>query len=218
MAIFVDVPDFPDVPDLPGVPALARYVGATVGASINGLLVNAGLGQLALQLARPVWGVFDPSGAPVAIADSTRSMQMRADSRISDYPIEQGLFESFNKVRLPYSAVVGLTCGGDQPRRTAFLNAIMDAKDSLDLCTIVLPEIVYFNANIIGYDYRREQRNGATLLHVDLHIEEVRVSVQTSFSNVQNPASADPVSQGQVQATTPSASSAALYGPMAGVL
>jgi hypothetical protein len=145
-------------------------------------------------------------------------MQMRADSRISDYPIEQGLFESFNKVRLPYSAVVGLTCGGDQPRRTAFLNAIMDAKDSLDLCTIVLPEIVYFNANIIGYDYRREQRNGATLLHVDLHIEEVRVSVQTAFSNVQNPASADPVSQGQVQATPPSASSAALYGPMAGVL
>jgi hypothetical protein len=218
MSIFVDVPDFPDVPDLPGVPALERFVGATVGASINGLLINAGLGQLALQLARPVWGVFDPSGAPVAIADSTRSMQMRAESRVADYPIEQGLFESFNKVRLPYSAVVGLTCGGDQPRRSQFLNAIMDAKDSLDLCTIVLPEIVYFNANIIGYDYRREQRNGATLLHVDLHIEEVRVTVQASFSNVQNPASADPTNQGQVQSAAPGASTAALYGPLAGVI
>lgn len=200
------VPQFPNVPALPGVPALARAAGAPVVASVNNLLVNAGLGQLALGFAKPVWGVFDSSNQPVAIADSVKALQFRADSNVPDYPLEQGGFQSYNKVQRPFGSVVSLACGGDEQRRANFLSAIEAAKQSTNLYSIVMPEAVYINANIVAYDYRREQKNGATLLTVDLHIEEIRVNATAAFDNVQNPASADTVSQGQVQAATPTAS------------
>jgi len=208
------VPQFPNVPALPGVPALARLVGTPVLTEVNSFLINAGLGQFALGFAKPVWGVFDSSNQPVAIADSVRAVQYRADSNVPDYPMEQGAFQSYNKVQRPYASVVSLVCGGDEQRRANFISAIDIAKRSTNLYSIVMPEVVYNNANIVAYDYRREQRDGATLMKVDLHIEEIRVNATAAFDNVQNPASADTVSQGQVQASTPSASLAALYGPV----
>ncbi|CAG4888001.1 phage baseplate protein [Paraburkholderia saeva] len=210
------VPEFPDVPALPGVPALARSATAQVAAGINGLLIRAGLGQFALGLSRSVWGIFDSGSLPIAIADSVRSLEYQGDSRISDYPQEQGAFESYNKVQLPYNVRVALTCGGDEQRRANFLSAIEQAKKSTELYSVVTPEIVYNNANIVGVGYRRETRNGATLITAELHIEEIRVSAVAAFANtdVQNPASADTVSQGQVQPGTPSAGMSNLLGPV----
>jgi hypothetical protein len=211
------VPQFPDVPALPGVPALLRSATAQVGASLNGLLVAAGLGQFSLSIAKPVWGLFDEDGNAIAVADSVRTLQYRGESRVSDYPQEDGAFESYNKVQLPYAAVVSLACGGDVQRRANFLSAVEQAKQSTDLYSIVTPEIVYLNANVVAYDYRRTQRDGATLLTVDLHVEEVRVNATASFANVQNPASADPASQGQVQGQTPTAAQSTLFGPVSAV-
>lgn len=203
------VPQFPNVPALPGVPALARLAGTPVVTEINSLLISAGLGQLALGFAKPVWGIFDANNQPIAVADSVRAVRFRADSRVSDYPQEAGAFQSYNKVQQPYASVVSMVCGGDEQRRANFLSAIDVAKRSTDLYSIVMPEVVYNNANIVAYDYRREQRNGATLIIADLHIEEIRVSATAAFDNVQNPASADPASQGQVQPVDPTAARAA---------
>jgi hypothetical protein len=201
------VPQFPNVPALPGVPALARIVGTPVLTEVNSVLISAGLGQFALGFAKPVWGVFDSDNQPVAIADSVKAVQFRADSTVSDYPVEEGGFQSYNKVQRPFASVVSLACGGDEQRRANFLSAIQQAQKSTNLYSIVMPEIVYNSANIVAYDYRREQKNGATLLTVELHIEEIRVSAAAAFANenTENPASADTLSQGQVQATDPTA-------------
>lgn len=254
------VPQFPNVPDLPGVPALLRTVGAPVLASANAVLINAGLGQFALGLSKPVWGVFDASGNPVAVSDSVVDLDFKADSRISNYPQEAGAFASYNKVQTPNEARVQLACGGTVAARTAFLNAIDAAKQSTNLYSIVTPEATYLSMNIVAYDYRRESRNGANLLLVSLHIEEVRVNARAQFSQsgastassatdttstasgsttsvgtgapsgfgsasalpadqVQNPASADPVSQGQVQApeATPAQTAVVEQQPVDGV-
>lgn len=210
----LSIPPFPDIPDLPGVPALARSLTAQVGAGINGLLGQIGISPI-VEVALPVWGVFDDNNDPVAIADSVRTFDFDSESRVSDYPQEDGGFESYNKVQLPYQAVVSLTCGGDTSQRAAFLAALQDAKESTDLYTIVTPEIVYTDANIVGLRYRRTERDGATLLTVDLRIEEIRVTATAAFGddNTQNPASSDPINLGQIQAQPPSAGQAALYGP-----
>jgi hypothetical protein len=210
----IPVPQFPSVPDLPGVPALVRQVGAPVLASVNAPPIESGLGQSALGFGLPVWGVFDSSGAPVAIADSFVDMDFTSDSKVSNYPQEQGAFQSYNKVMVPYESKVTLACGGDDTRRTQFLAAIDDAQNSTNLYRIITPNDTRVNANILRYSYRRQTRNGATLLLVELAIEEIRLSAQTQFANVQNPASSDPISVGQVQALPPSAAQAALYGPV----
>lgn len=212
------IPPFPDVPDLPGVPPLARSLVSQVAAGINGLAGQIGLAPL-ITLAQPVWGVFDANNVAVAIADSVRSIDYNSESRVSDYRQEQGAFQSYNKVQLPYAAGVSLTCGRDVTSRSAFLSALQFAKDSTNLYSIVTPEIVYLNANIVGLRYRRTDRDGATLLTVDLHIEEIRVDATAAFANTntQNPASADTLSQGQLQAGTPSAGMATLFGPASAV-
>lgn len=203
------VPQFPNVPALPGVPTLLRAATGAALPAVNGLLINAGLGALALALAPPAWGVFDDSGAPVAIADTVRALDYHGDSRISDYPQEEGSFESYNKVLLPYAARVALTCGRTEQDRAIFLSSLEDARRSTDLYSIVTPEIVYNNANITGLNYRRETKNGATMLTVELLIEEVRVTATAAFADVKNAAAADTQSQGQVQATDPTAARAA---------
>ncbi|WP_227242394.1 phage baseplate protein [Paraburkholderia caribensis] len=158
-------------------------------------------------------GVFDDSGAPVAVADTVRAFAWNGDTRIADYPQEDGGFESYNKVLLPYAARVVMSCGRSEQDRAIFLSSLQDAKNSTDLYSIVTPEIVYQNANITGLNYRRETRNGATLLTVELIIEEVRVTAVAAFAEVKNPAAANTQSQGQVQSQAPSAGMASLFGP-----
>lgn len=211
------VPQFPNVPALPGVPTLLRAATGAALPAVNGLLINAGLGALALGLAPPAWGVFDDSGAPVAIADTVLAFEYHGGSRISDYQQEEGAFESYNKVQLPYAARVVLKCGRSEQDRAIFLSSLEDAKRSTDFYSIVTPEIVYNNANITDLSYRRETRNGATAITVELNIEEVRVTATAAFADVQNPASADTVNQGQVQSQAPSAGMASLFGPVSAI-
>jgi hypothetical protein len=225
----LDVPQFPNVPDLPGVPALLRSAAAPVLASVNALLITSGLSQFALGLAKPVWGVFDTSGNPVAVSDSVVDLDFASDSRISNYTQEAGAFNSYNKVQLPSEPRVHLACGGTIEERQAFLAAIDAAKQSTNLYNVVTPEATYLSMNVVGYGYHRDSRNGANLLIVALHLEEVRVTATAQFgqsgtgpalpaSQVQNPASADPVSQGQVQALPVTSGQSVLFGPVSSVL
>ncbi|GMG89671.1 hypothetical protein Cmtc_08910 [Cupriavidus sp. TKC] len=196
----IPVPEFPDVPSLPGVPSLLRNPLEDPVRLATQVLTGDVLGILN-DLLRPIWGIFDQSGRPMAVADTVATLEYRADSRISDYPQEKGAFASYNKVQVPYDARVQLVCGRNKDARSAFLASIEAAKQSTDLYTVVTPERTYANANVVAYDVRRETRDGATLLKVNVHLEEVRMTGVALFGNTQNPASADPASQGQVQTT-----------------
>lgn len=207
----IEVPEYPDVPDMPGVPPVLRNPLADPGRLIPQLLSGDVIGILD-DVLRPVWGIFDETGAPMAVADTATTLEFRADSRVPDYPQEEGAFESYNKVQLPYEARVQLVCGRSVADRAAFLGAIEAAKQSTMLFNVVTPEGVYANANVVAYDTRREVRNGVTLLKVNTHLEEIRVTATAEFANTQNSASADPVSRGQVQPQTPTAEQNALIG------
>jgi hypothetical protein len=100
--------------------------------------------------------------------------------------------------------------------RKAFLGTMAKAAASLDLVDVHTPEASYKGCNIIHYDYRREARKGAAMITVDVWLQEVRVSAKPAFSGTgtvpinatapsavtapKNPASADSVNGGTVQA------------------
>ncbi|TAM15972.1 MAG: hypothetical protein EPN65_16795 [Pandoraea sp.] len=209
----ISVPTYPDVPQLPGVPAVLRNPQAQI--SVIQELVNGDVLGALNDALRPTWGVFDASGNPVAIADTVTTLEYRADSRVPTYTQEDGSFESYNKVEFPYEARVQLVCGRNASYRAAFLEAIKAAKESTNLYSVVTPDVTYANANIVAYDVRRETHRGATLLKVNLILEEIRVTAVATFSNTQNSASADPMSQGVIQLQPPAAGQAALFGPIA---
>lgn len=200
---------YPNVPALPGVPQLVRAPGIpAIPPALSGaeLVVSDAAVLLRRFFGASQWGIF-LDDQPVAIADSVLSVDFRAEARISNYQIERGGFESYDKVQLPFdgrvsfsiggSSTFGAFSGGSQANQEAFLAAVDVAQKSLQLYNLVTPAAVYADANIIHYDYRRE-RVGAGLLIVDVWIEEVRQTATSSFTQTQAPEGAAQQSGGTV--------------------
>jgi hypothetical protein len=226
----VTLPAFPNVPQAPGVPPMVR-VGQVIGAAT---LLVSDAASLIKAFQGPQWGIFDQLGNPVIIGDSVVAVDYRREYRVSDYPVEQGGFASYDKVQMPFdvrvtfavsgqgSLLSSLLSGGalgalisgsdpDVANRTAFLTAMETAAAALYLFTVVTPEASYKSCNIVHYDYRREAKKGAALITVEVWLIEVRVTATAQFTQTQtqSPASADPQSGGTVQPAAPSPAQAA---------
>lgn len=193
---------FPNIPALPGVPPLPRSI-ANLENDIT--LLAADEAGLLGMLEAPRWGIYDEGGALVAEADSVVNFEHGKEWRISDFPVEEGSFASYNKVETPFDQRVLFAKGGGDAERSDFLNSIDEAVSSLDLYSVVTPDATYVNANLVRYEYRRTSRNGVTLLLVEVVVREVRVAASAAFSDTASPSGADPISGGTVQPQTPSA-------------
>lgn len=207
---------YPLVPNAPGVPTLLRSGAKILDTLTFGLLgVSDALSGL-IGAESVLWGVFNASGQPVVLADSVVSFDYRNGSKISDYPVEQGAFASYNKVANPFDVKVRMSCGGTTAQRAVFVSALDAAADSLDLYTVVTPEKAYGLVNIESVDYRRESSNGAGVIFADLYLREIRQTATAAFSAPKTPAAADPKSQGQVQTSpvTSSVITAVALGPL----
>lgn len=190
---------FPNVPNVPGVPAVFRS--ATVPTP--GALLNMALGGIAeAMFGKVVWGVFDKDDNEALSPDSFLDIDYKNESRVSNYPMEAGAFAAYNKVGTPYDCRVKMAIGGDKDSRAAFLSKVESMVGSIDLFTVVTPEATYTNAALQNYSYRRESKNGATMLIVELWFIQVRLTGVAEFSTPtpSQPSGADPVSGGQVQA------------------
>lgn len=156
------------------------------------------------------WGIFTQSGQPLIAVDSTDSVEYARDYRVSDYPQEQGAFQSYNKVQTPFQAKVGFLIAAS---RTDFLNAIEAACASLDLVAVVTPEISYASANLTHYGYRRDGQSGRELIRVDVWCEEIRVTAGSSTANSRSNNAATPTQSGNVQASPTAQNAPAPSGP-----
>lgn len=200
--------DFPNVPDLPGVPRLPRsprfppLVQAVLGI-VEGIIWD-------MLTDKPVWGIFDEDGAIVIQADSVLDFSYRGDARVSNFPVQDGTFASYNKVVNPYEAMIRLTKGGTEAERAEFLDTLEEIATGTDLYNVVTPERTYLSANVSMTGYRREANNGANLLIVDVMLTEIReVSPQYSKTEVQaaaQPSGTPPVNSGKVQPVPPTTS------------
>jgi hypothetical protein len=227
---------FPSVPSYPGVPLLIRP--AQVAIAQNPVLA-IGIGTVeniligALQQA-PLWGIFDSDGNQLGLSGgggsiidalvgqvtgqtsavlSTFSFDYTKETRVSSFPLERGGFANYNKVEIPGSPVVTLILDGNEDDRTRFLEAVDAACISTDLFSVVTPEITYANYTITRYNYSRRAQKGATLLMVDIVLEEIR-TVSASFTalstasitNPQNAAATPQTNNGITQPSTPDTS------------
>jgi len=147
----------------------------------------------------PQWGIF-LGGEPVILAESVTGFEFRNDWTISDYPVEGGVFESYDKVLLPYLAKVRFASGSTDAARTALLEQVAAAAATLDLYDVVTPEFTYFSCSISHYDYKRAANQGVGLIVIDVWVSQViqqNAGTMTS-ATVQNPASADLTHMGLV--------------------
>jgi len=190
---------FPDVPDVPGVPAVPRS-GAPVAQVIT---LSLGAAQAALSNASQVtpvrWGIYTTAtgallgqlGAPSKPATlSTNKMDYTKETRVSDYPIENGGFASYNKVQLPGQPKITMVLDGTVDDRTAYLTAIDAAIASTEVYSVVTPEFTYSKCTLEKYAYGRSAEKGANLLVVEISLKEIRTVSASYTNNSSTPASA----------------------------
>lgn len=182
----------PNVPKVPGVPALSSY-----STNAITLLVADAIAFIA-SFGLPTWGVFR-NGVPVIAADNTIEFDFRQDFPVSDYPVEQGAFQSYNKVQLPSDIRMQFSAGGDEANRQNFLRSIDRVMNTTDLYDVVTPEVVYLDYNFTHRDMRRSAKNGAGLIVVGLYLVEIRETASAALSNTQQPGEATAQGVGNIQ-------------------
>lgn len=185
-----------------GAPAYA-IVTAGSNATAGGFLASVAGG------AAGVLGLTG-SGKPVITPDSVLSLEWHGEERISDYPVENGGFASFNKVKVPADLRMEMTCAGlnyvqtalrgvtqqlnqalsdiglafGQPMtRDAFLTALDSMLDTTMCYDVVTPDKVYRNLNLVSYSHAKKHDEGATMVVAELIFREVRTSVDASYSS-----------------------------------
>jgi hypothetical protein len=163
------------------------------------------------------WMVLASDGSRVIVPDTVPKFEFRGDYRVSNYPVEQGAFASYNKVAEPFelrmtmvcgglnfvqsaAASLGLTLGQQYMQKGDFLSTLDYMLSSTDLFTVVTPDMTYQSLTLDHYDYRREASGGATLLTVEAWFKQVRVTASASYSNPKSPSAASPINAGTVQA------------------
>jgi hypothetical protein len=204
---------FPDVPDVPGVPIIARYAGLailppSVYATIDGL--NLPFLQPLVQ-----WGVFSADGQSVVLTpDNIVAFDYVNDSRVSDFPTENGGFASYNKVATPFQCRVRMTVSGTEANRSAFISTLDGMLASTTLYSVLTPERVYLNVTLERYEFRRESRSGVSLITIDCSFREIRVTAVSTQTTVSVSAAA-PVDNGQVSTSSTPTYISGLLGPTA---
>ena len=192
----------PNVPDFKGLVSggLDALIGFGLGALINAIFGNQ-------------WGVFNQYGIPILLADNVISLKYDRKHSVSNAPLEKGSFASYNKVIEPYKATVQMSVGtGGTFKRGAFLAQIEALSNSTLKFHIITPEYVYLNASIVGYDIHREASDGAQLIKVNLHLEEIReVTVKYDTEEVANPEDSKTEDGGEKQPEDPKSNSSILF-------
>lgn len=207
----IPAPPYPNVLQLPGVPQLTRTVAAYYAKLRVTFGVQAAQSQLwAASKAAPTWGIFDSTGSRRVIEpDNVLNFDNRNDWRVSDFPVEQGEFASYNKVVLPPEFSVRLTKGGSLSDRTTFLQQIATIAGDLNKYVLITPERSYPSLNVLRYEVTRRGPEGAYYLaEVDIFFREI-VEITPQYSsttantaNAQNPAAQPSTNQSLLQSVT----------------
>ena len=191
------------VPQVPGVPPLTGGFASVASfgfPAVSGAIVdisNSLPGSLG-----PQWGIF-LNGAPVVTADVVVAQDFREEWVIADYPIENGGFESYDKVWRPFDVRMTFVSGESVQNRAALIDSIAAIAGDMNLYDFVTPEVIYQSVSIAHDDYHRETTRGAGALPVSVWGWQISINTTSGLTNAANsaPGGNDPSFVGPTQAT-----------------
>lgn len=151
---------------------------------------------------------------PLTIPSQWIEVAPRYEAQVADYPIEQGGFAAYNKVRRPRTIDVVLGKTGSDLARFAWLAAIeqQEANNPLQLYTIITPQGVYADYTITRLSYQTRQDRGQNFLYLELQFSQVQ-QIQSAQDAAANPldAKSGPVAQlGRVYSSVATTATTAL--------
>lgn len=199
---------YPNIPPLPGVPAINRKSAGFVGAGLN-VVAQILPSILPDGIFGTKWAILDAkTSQPILIPDNFVSYERISESKIQNYPVEQGSFSSYNKVRLPKMYRLTVSSNGTKTSKINFLSAITrmetgrNSDQSPITVTIATPETTSPPVCLIHTDQRREAKSGATLLIFQLTFQEI-ISTTSPTNPTAEPSGAKTQSFGQLSPVAP---------------
>jgi len=217
---FPNVPALPGVPNIPRNPFLAAETIITIGSNA---FARAQVNFLMAVARPPVYALIDESGAPVLLPDTFQAFANDDTSQLSNYPVEQGSFNTYNKVDNPFIPRVVMSKGGSDAERAAFFEQVLQLRRSTALLTLITPEAIFRNINLVAFNYSKTNRTGANMLHIEMIFNEVRLAPAAQYSEPDGetpPITGDqtdsvnapsPISGGQTQTIAPTGYAAGVY-------
>jgi hypothetical protein len=211
----------PNVPSLPGVPPLQ---GTQVSITAPIILAADAVNFTNNLFGVTQWGIYQ-NGVLVIKPDSIVDFGYNHAYNVSNYQVEEGGFQSYDKVQLPFEARIRMAIGSGGGlsilstgyfKKQQFLTILESIAGTTNLYDIHTPDAIYYSANITRLGYDRSAQRGATLLVVDVFFLEVRVSATQQFSNTQTPSGANPTNGGQAALTAPTSTQAATTSTITG--
>ena len=173
------MPSVVNVPNAPGVPPVLFN---PLTAFVPSLMTEDSYAYFGDTFG-PQWGIF-VGGQAIITADTVLAFDYRQEWVVADYPLEEGSFESYDKVATPFQGRFQFAAGGTQANREALLASIAAIAGDLNLYDIVTPEVIAPNVNVTHYDYRRTALSGRGLLVIDVWVNEIRVQANPSGATV----------------------------------
>lgn len=139
-------------------------------------LLGAGANRLMdFLFPAPNWGIYKKGTTQKAFdVSSVVELDIGGESNVSDYPVEDGTFTSYNKVLVPNMFAVRMTRDGSQALRTAFLNWLNTNLNNFELFDVLCPERTYKNATLKSYRISRTSDSGAAMIVADCIFQEIR--------------------------------------------
>lgn len=112
---------------------------------------------------------------PLTIPTSWGEFAPRYESQTSDYPVENGAFAVYNKVRRPMGVTVTMTKAGSDVARFAWLAAIqqLEAENPTQLYTLVSPQSVHVDYTLAGLSWETRPDRGTNILFLTLQFTQV---------------------------------------------
>lgn len=197
---------------LNGQPVLqpAAFGGANVsgfaGTLATVVQVAGTIGNIASSLSSAFSGGFSLGSITDALNSivlpaiaSTVEFEYAQEMPVANYPQEQGAFAAYNKVTMPFDIRLRVVAGGSISKRAAFLTTCLAIKNSLQLFTVVTPEMVFSSCNCSHISWRRTATRSNQLIEVDLGFVQVPVVSATSFLNTLAPGDSGQQGLGQQQ-------------------
>ena len=167
-----------------GIPKLLKNAPKAVGISLLGRAASSLFGLFSTTVN---WGIYKRgTSQPAFEVTSVVELDVAGESQVSDYPIENGTFTTYNKVVQPNLFSLRITRDGSTDKRSAFLTWLKNNAGNFELYDVLCPEGAYKNVTLKSYRVTRNSSSGAAMIVADCLFQEVR-QIPAAYTNTSVP-------------------------------
>jgi hypothetical protein len=131
------------------------------------------------------WGVYTLAGVLAFDVDTMVDLSYDSKAKVSNFPVEQGGFTSYNKVQEPFTIPIQLAVSS-APKIKALITALETARTNPTLFNVVTPMRTYLSVTLTTVKFSQSAKSGIDCLIVKVGFEQIR-QIQAGATDITLP-------------------------------